>query len=487
MILVFGESPILYNDLMLLKGGLYLLVDIFFSRKIFEVLLLLILSGSIMILVPFLFKTVFLGFRLYNNSPKFRIAGIGLGIIIIINNLWFTFHDFRPTIQWILPKITSNIQKSVQLKKYFDQASTRNPDSTYYQFKDIRFYEKPNVYIFMVESYGRILLENPESRPLYIEFMQSMQDTLQSAGWEARSGFSKSPIFGGRSWLSMGSLICGIAIKDQVIYSYFINHQENYPHLVHFFNQQGYRTFALQPLNRARPGYSMSSYERFYQYQTYINAEDLDFESPSFGFHKIPDQYSLHYSHEKYLKDLQEPFFLFFLTISSHSPWTFLPPYVDDWREIKTTSIAALKEKYHKTSGRIQQTMQSHLITGVGMKEYLNLMFYELKTIRDYVLRKMPPNSIAIILGDHQPPIVTNQNSGFDTPLHIISQDSVFLNNLNNYQFVEGFILKPEEPPVMSNAGMYSLLVRILTQTYSDTYPLPPYLPEGSYLSIQKE
>jgi hypothetical protein len=160
---------------------------------------------------------------------------------------------------------------------------------------------------------------------------------------------------------------------------------------------------------------------------------------------------------------------------------------VDDWREIKTSSIASLKEKYQKTTGRIQQTMQSHLISGVGMKEYLSLMFYELRTIRDYILQKMPPNSIAVILGDHQPPIVTNQNSGFDTPLHIISKDRQLLNNLSDYQFVPGFILNPESSPAISHAGIYSLLVRILTQTYSNQQPLPPYLPDGSYLSIQKE
>jgi hypothetical protein len=487
MILVFGESPILYNDLMLLKGGFYLLVDIFFSRKVFAVLILILLAGLIIFLIPIYLKSISLGFKRFQSSRKFQTAGIILGIIIIINNLWFSFSDYRTTIQWISPKIISNVQKSIQLKEYFDNAVNREPDSTYYHFDQIRLSEKPNVYIFLIESYGRVLLENPETRPVYLEFMQSMQDSLESAGWKGKSTLSEAPIFGGRSWLSLGSIICGIPIKDQVIYSYFINHQENYPHLIHFFNQQGYQTIALQPLNRPRPGYSMSSYERFYQYDTYINAEDLEFDSPAFGFHNIPDQYSLNFSHEKYLKQLGQPYFLLFLTISSHSPWTFLPPYVKDWQEIQRSSIAALRKKYKNTSGRIEQTMQSNLISGVGLQEYLSLMFYELNILRDYILQKIPPNSIAVILGDHQPPIVTDQTSGFETPVHILSQDTVFLDYLTDYAFTEGIVLQEDQSANMSHAGLYSLLVRTLTQAYSDSPSLPPFLPEGSYLSIQRD
>jgi hypothetical protein len=487
MILLFGESPILANDLMLLKGGFYLMIDIFFSRKIIDVIMVLMILGGILLLVPYLFKAVFLGLQKYQKSNGFRIAGIAMGVVIILNNLWFSFHDFRPTIQWISPKIISNLQKSRQLNEYFKEATHRPADSTYYQYSQIHLSEKPNIYIFMVESYGRVLLDNPESRPVYQDFIMSMEDTLEGNGWKARSTFSKAPIFGGRSWLSMGSFICGIELKDQVIYSYFINRQKDYPHLIHFFNRQGYQTFALQPLNRSRPGYSLTSYERFYQYQTYIHAEDLNFDSSAFGFHKIPDQYSLNYTHDRYLKNLEEPYLLFFLTISSHSPWTFLPPYVTDWREIKTSSIQALREKYRHTSGRFKQTMQTHLISGVGLQEYLNLMFYELKIIRDYILQKMPENSIVIILGDHQPPIVTDQNDGFETPLHIISQDSVFLKNLDNSHFSGGLLLDSSSASTLTHAGIYSLLVRNLARTYSESRPLPPFLPEGTILSIQKE
>ena len=99
----------------------------------------------------------------------------------------------------------------------------------------------------------------------------------------------------------------------------------------------------------------------------------------------------------------------------------------------------------------------------------------------------MPENSIVIILGDHQPPIVTDQNDGFETPLHIISQDSLFLKNLDNYHFSDGLLLDTFSTAPLTHAGIYSLLVRNLARIYSENRPVPPYLPEGNILSIRKE
>ncbi len=487
MVLLFGEAPILYNDLLLLKGAFYLVIDISLTKKLFEMSLVFLVLGILFFSIPFLFRTIQNGFQKWINSRTVIVSGISIWLIIIINNLWFRFSDYRTTIHWITPKITKNIQKSVQLRNFLHAIPDVPTDSTYYQYKSIQLEFRPDVYIFMVESYGRILLDHPDSRQVYLALMKEVEDTLRSKGWRGQSIFSEAPIFGGRSWLTMGSMITGVQIKDEAVYSYFINRTRQYPHLVHFFNQQGYHTFALQPLNRMRPGFSMTSYERFYKYNTYINFEDLDFDGPAFGFRNIPDQFSLNYANEKYLKKVKEPKFLFFLTVSSHSPWLDLPPYVKNWRDIKTTSQEQLREKYEKTSEKIRKTVKLNISSGTGIAEYMNHMIYEIKMIRDFILNEIHPNSIVIILGDHQPPIITEKNPSFATPLHFISGDQELLLSLQEYGFSPGLRLDPSQQTVMQHEGLYSLLIRVLTQNYSSSRGLPDYLPSGNSISIIKD
>ena len=339
----------------------------------------------------------------------------------------------------------------------------------------------------MVESYGRILLDHPESHQAYFSVMQEIEDTLKQQGWHGQSILSEAPIFGGRSWLTMGSMITGVQIKDEAVYSYLINHTRGYPHLVHFFNQQGYHTFALQPLNRARPGFSMTNFEQFYQYQTYINFEDLDFDGPAFGFRNIPDQYSLNYAYQKYLKTAKGPKFLFFLTVSSHSPWLDLPPYEKDWRNIKTALQQRFKEKNTNISSKVQGTLRSKFSSGIGFSEYLDHIIYELKITRDFILNEIHPNSIVIILGDHQPPIITEENPSFSTPLHFISGDQELLQSLREYGFSSGLKLNPSLQAGMQHEGLYSLLIRVLAQNYSSSQNIPDYLPSGKSLSNNKD
>jgi hypothetical protein len=487
MVLLFGEAPILYNDLLLLKGAFYLVIDISLTKKLFEIFFVFMVLGILLLSIPFLFHALQNGFRKWLNSRIFLITGLSLWLIIIVNNLWFKFSDYRTTIHWITPKITNNVQKSYRLRKFLHAIPDVPKDSTYYLYKNIHLEFRPDIYIFMVESYGRVLLDHPDSRQLYLPLIKEVADTLRSRGWHAQSIFSEAPIFGGRSWLTMGSMITGVRIKDEAVYSYFINRTQQYPHLIQFFNQQGYHTVALQPLNRVRPGFSMTSYERFYKYQTFVNFEDLDFDGPAFGFRNIPDQFSLNYAYEKYLKKVEKPKFLFFLTVSSHSPWLDLPPYVENWRDIKTTSQDQLREKYGKTSEKIRETFKLNISSGTGIAEYLNHMIYEIKIIRDFILNEIHPNSIVIILGDHQPPIITKENSSFATPLHFISGDQELLHSLQQYGFSPGLQLDPSQQKGMHHEALYSLLIRVLAQNYSSLENLPKYLPSGNSISIIKD
>jgi hypothetical protein len=484
MVRVFGESPILYNDLLLLKGAFYLLIDIIFTSKFLPIagviLLLLIISS----LIPFLFASVSRGLEKWQNQPKVIYWGAGLWGFVIIMTSWFGFRDFRSVVHWITPKITKNVQTSFTLKNILQKVSQNPADSSYFYYPQIQLQQKPNIFLILVESYGRILLEQQETKGNYLSYLTQLEDSLRQKGWKMASSFSRSPIFGGRSWLSMGTLLTGTLIKDEAIYSYLINKISHYPHLVHFLNSQGYHTFALQPLNRTRPGYTLTNYEKFYQYQTYINFQDLDFDGPAFGFRNIPDQYSLNYAYETYLKPATSPVFLFFLTVSSHSPWIDLPPYLEDWHTLKDQSQRRLSQKYAQTKDKLEESFLSHFSGGIGLNEYAEHMIYELHMIKDFILKVAPENSIIIIIGDHQPPITTDTHPSFDTPLHIISQNEDLIRSLEKFNFVNGLNLAQANGSEIKHEGFYSLLIRCLAENYAQLDSLPEYLPDGIPLSI---
>ena len=484
MILVFGESPILYNDLLLLKGAFYLLVDITFTGKLLPMLGTIFLLLLVFSLIPFLLNTVAIGLESWRNNRRVIYCGAGLWGFVLILTFWFGFTDYRTVVQWICPKIVNNVKASLDLKNLLKSVQKSTVDSSYFSYEYLQLQNKPNIFLLMVESYGKILLDRDEIKPGYLSFVSGMEDSLRKKNWYMASNFSQSPIFGGRSWLSMGTLLTGTLIKDEVIYSYFINRVKNYPHLIHFLNGQGYHTFALQPLNRTRPGYTLTSYEKFYQYQTYINFEDLDFDGPAFGFRNIPDQYSLNYAYQTYLRSATPPLFLFFLTVSSHSPWIDLPPYLEDWRSMKDQSRERLVQKYSRTENKLRESFLSHFSSGIGLEEYLEHMIYELQLIQDFILNSLPENSLVIVIGDHQPPLTIDPDPDFRTPLHIISRDENLIRSFEAFGFTSGLVLDSNRSEGIRHEGFYSLLVHILSKNYLSQEAAIKYLENGIPLSI---
>lgn len=484
MVLVFGESPILYNDLSLLKGAFYLIIDIIFTSKLFMLIGVALLLLFVVSIIFYCFSIVEKGLEKWQNKRSMFYAGTGIWGFVLIMTMWFGFRDFRAVVQWITPKIIKNIKHSIALKILMQEVEQNPVDSSYFAYQNIQLQQKPNIFLIMLESYGKILVDRDELKADYLSLLLQMEDSLQQNGWRMVSNFSQSPILGGRSWLSMGTLLTGTLIKDEVIYSYFINRTNNYPHLVHFFNLQGYHTYALQPLNRSRPGYTLTSYEKFYQYKTYLNFAELNFDGPAFGFRNIPDQYSLNYAYETYLKNNTAPIFLFFLTVSSHSPWIDLPPYVEDWHLIKEKSQQRLSKDYADTKKKIKESILHHFSSGTGLNDYLNHMIYELHMVQDFILKQVPPNSIIIVLGDHQPPITLDPNPSFETPLHIISKDEQFVSSFEKFGFKRGLRLDQGTNKSIKHEGFYSLLIHNLATIYSQLDSLPPYLENGIPLSI---
>ncbi|MFQ6615636.1 MAG: sulfatase-like hydrolase/transferase [Fidelibacterota bacterium] len=492
---IFGERPLFYSDLLLFKDAAYLVVDLWSSRLMDTAVRLAVwgVLTATAIGLAFRFVTNRLE-RIHPSSPA-AILGMFIWPVVLFSSFWYDAHDSRPTVRWIIPRIVENVGDSVQAPKRFQTFEQGRP-LPYAEYWSVRLNRKPNLFLFLVESYGKVLAENPRLRGSYQSKMGEVQDLLTDSGWHVATNFSAAPISGGKSWLSMGTVLAGIEVKNQALYSFLLRSMPDYPHLVRFMKSQGYTAAVLQPTMRPRPGFPFERYESFFDYDLWIYQRDLDYAGDFYGWGMIPDQYSLNHAHEKFIQSLREPFFLLFETVSSHSPWYDLPPYVDDWRRLgepgfhtpEHAPFASLDNHWPRT----WKKLSNHLKKQLGLKDvfrledYLAHMNYQIDVIINYILEKAPENSVFIILGDHQPPIITGGSLDFETPVHVIARDERFIRSLARYGFLPGTLKEPTLGGSIRHEALYSLLVRILAENYGKDNgpPLPTYRPHGVSLSV---
>jgi uncharacterized protein YfaT (DUF1175 family) len=192
----------------------------------------------------------------------------------------------------------------------------------------------------------------------------------------------------------------------------------------------------------------------------------------------------LYYADEKYIDPVPQPYFLFFVTINSHYPWVYQPPFTKDWRTLKYETPEMTREP--GLLENLPKTYHTRVRSEETYNNYLNIIEYELKFITHFITDKAPDNSIFIIVGDHQPPIITQGDDSFETPIHVVSKDSAFVSSYFPYGFKAGMIKNPDEDQNMVHGGVYSLLIRNLAKNYSNmpADSLPQYMPEGVPLSI---
>lgn len=492
---IFGERPLLYSDLLLAREAAYLVVDLWSSRlldtAIRMIVWTLIAAGAIGLAYRFVINRL----EFLSISSPTAIMGMVVWPVVLFSTFWYHIQDSKTTVRWIAPRIVMNVGESFEGLRTVETLEKDSP-LPYAENRSVRLNHKPNLFLFLIESYGKVLVDHPQLKEGYSRKMEEMGRRMVDQGWHAATNFSQAPISGGKSWLSMCAVLAGIRVENQALYSLLLRSLPDYPHLVRFLKSQGYTTAVLQPTMRPRAGFSFDRYETFYDYDLWIYQNDLDYAGDYYGWGMIPDQYSLNYAHEKYVQTLSEPFSLFFVTVSSHSPWYDLPPYIEDWKRLGEPGFHA--DEHAPYTGlddhwpRTWKKLSHHLKKQLGLKDvfrledYLAQMNYQIDVVTDYILEKAPENSMFILLGDHQPPVISSEPQDFETPVHVISRDQDFIQSLTRYGFVPGTSKETSLDGSIRHEAIYSLLVRALAETYGEKNltPLPPYRPEGVPLVV---
>lgn len=313
---------------------------------------------------------------------------------------------------------------------------------------DLQRLEGGDVLILFFESYGALVLDDPRfAVPLAREFAR-LQQQLAAAGWNSASARVESSTFGGVSWLAHSSLLSGLRITDQATYQDLLISER--ATLVRRFAAVGYRTVAVMP------GLKMPWPEgAFYQFDQIYKPEQLHYQGPAYGWWAIPDQYSLYQVHRLEMQaPTRQPLFMFFPTISSHVPFSPLPPYYPDW-----TYFDAVASKSMPDFAAVP--LESRLDGTALAAAYIDSVRYNLQLLGGYLSQYVPPTALLLVLGDHQPPaIVGGREISWQVPVHLFSRNPHLIDAFITLGFKRGLI--PESTPVGGIEMLGPLLLRTL-------------------------
>ncbi|MEM8907089.1 MAG: sulfatase-like hydrolase/transferase [Bacteroidota bacterium] len=465
---VFNLPPLFYNDTFMLWHGL----KIAFTGFLFWTLLALV--G----LVAFAY---FLFWSIEQMLGQLAIGEFGLGSIVAfafvfafgLFSHWRYSYEQLPqqTVQSPLRSMRQNIQASLKAKRKLGGLSIDRLKQ-YNWYEHFTLVEKPNIYFIVVESYGRILLDDPAFDKDYAQWMHNHEQSLAQKGWAMSSALSTPPIVGGASWLSYSSLLYGFRIDNQGTYLALSNNPQidQYQSFFRWLQQQGYKNYQLNALGGfEKMKIPWETYQRYYAVEEWILYKDLEYHGQLYGFGPSPpDQYSLNFAAEHIRKKNRDPFSLFYITQNSHSPFESPQSIATDW--------TTLNEQVPPTA------QQSKFFEKPQKADYLKAMQYQMDCLVDFVQQQGQSNDVFVLIGDHQPPVLTPRESPQETPVHVIAhrQHHGFVKAFLSYGFSEGLLPKVDSVPIKHEAW-YSLWMRCLLAHFAkaDAQDLPPYCPNG--------
>ncbi len=310
-----------------------------------------------------------------------------------------------------------------------------------------------NVYLILVESYGRTMFELPEHVQASKATYDTFEKELGDAGFTLASGIVNSTTYGGQSWLAHATLDTGIPVRSQLEFEIVSARQPK--SIATFFRRAGYRTVLAQP-NTMRP----ITGKTFYDFDAQYLNKDFGYRGPDYAWATMPDQYVLDFLRRREVEPAKGPLFLQYVLVSSHAPWSRLPRPLDDWSKLGDGSI--FKDEPVEEFP-IEWPHFEHATAAYGKS-----ILYDLDVIRRYLLDYVKDGSLVIILGDHQPVAEVNGDTAErGVPVHVLSRNPELVRPL----LVRGY--RPGVRPNLRNfaLGLETLLPNLLVDYSSERKP----------------
>ena len=285
-----------------------------------------------------------------------------------------------------------------------------------------------DVLLVFVESYGRSVFDQDQFQRFSLPSLENFETVLERDGLYSASTFLTSPIVGGQSWLAHGTLESGLWLPYQSYYDALL--ATDRLTLTKAFAKRGHRTVAMKPaIIMPWPEGAGFGFDQIYA------AEDMGYAGLPYNWVTMPDQYTMSAFEQFERSDAErgQPVFAEFSLISSHAPWTHIPPVVEDWASIGDGTIfsawAEIGDPPHVVWADPERVRE----------QYGKSIRYVLDMLASYTAEHVDDNTLMIIVGDHQPaPLVTGEGASRDVPFHVVTGNPELLQPFLNWGLVPG-------------------------------------------------
>ncbi len=317
---------------------------------------------------------------------------------------------------------------------------------------DLSLVAGADVFLMFVESYGAVTWQRQDFIDRLRMPRAQLTRDIEETGRATVSAYVESPTYGGSSWFAHISLLSGLEIRDPNANALLMTQRRDT--LVTAFARRGFRTVALMPgLWQAWPEGA------FYGFQDVYGGERLAYTGPEFGWWALPDQFTLaKFDALELARPSRRPLFVFFPTVSTHTPFTPTPPFQADWARLLTDRPF--------DDSLIEQLFDNQPDWTNLSPSYGDAVAYAHEVIGGYLRKHSGRDVVLIVLGDHQPPaLVSGEGQPWDVPVHVITSRRDILERLKVLGFGDGLA-----PGTDRIAKMHELLP-LLLDAFGDREP----------------
>ena len=283
-----------------------------------------------------------------------------------------------------------------------------------------------DVIIAFIESYGQVAVRGTSFSSGVDRVLKTGQSELAAHGYSDESAWLTSPTFGGLSWLAHSTLQTGLWVNEAPTYSAVIRSKRFT--LSDAFADAGWNTVSDVPSDTQPWSFGAS----FYHYGTLLDANNVGYEGPKFGYAQIPDQYTWQYFSDHELAVPHQPVMAEIDTVSSHTPWAPLPQIVPT-SKLGDGSIYDPQPAESESSDTVWQNPKT------VQQFYGKSIEYSLKSLYSFVDNSHDPNLVVIALGDHQPAtIVSGHDANHQVPITLIAKDPTVFSAISAWHWQTG-------------------------------------------------
>ena len=265
-----------------------------------------------------------------------------------------------------------------------------------------------DVYLIFLESYGAVTFDRPEfaaaSRRAAPRSRRPFETRIATSSRRSSSRRRSAAT----SWLAHISLMSGVEVRDPDVNAMLMAQKRDT--IVTNFARQGYRTIALMPgLWQAWPEGTFYGSTR----STAASGSTIAARR-SAGSTSPTSSRSRSSTRSRRTRRRDAPLFMFFPTISTHTPFRPTPPYQPDWTRVLT------EQPFDQPDlDRSFDAQADWLNLGPS---YVDAMAYTYATLSGYLRTRADRDFVMILLGDHQPPaLVSGEGAPWDVPVHVIA------------------------------------------------------------------